>query len=145
MDTTITQVEWMGREATTNIPSLALRINPGVWERAVGQHVWNVPPTAPSPHAVKRRETHSLTLRLQNHLHHFNTLLTDLWHWHIDHLLPDRILHALPRHMLQTVQDLRHRVCHDLLHNDLLPTCDRPWDKRNTTPQRVLRRVQSTM
>ena len=38
------------------IPSLALRINPGVGGWAVGQHVWNVPPTAPFPHAVKRKK-----------------------------------------------------------------------------------------
>ena len=87
MDTTITQVGWMGREATTNIPSLALRINPGVWEWAVGQHVWNVPPTAPFPHAVKRKKTQSLTLLLQNHLGHFNTLLPDLWYRNIHDLL----------------------------------------------------------
>ena len=37
--------------------------------------------------------------------------------------------------MLHTVQDLRHRVCHDLLHNDLLPTCDKSWDKKDATPQ----------
>ena len=61
------------------------------------------------------------------------TLVRALWttspatsSWHIHHLLHDAILHALPWHMLHTVQDLRHRVCHDLFHNDLFPTCDKP-------------------
>ena len=38
------------------IPSLALRVNPRVWGVGCGQHVWNVPPTAPFPHAVKRKK-----------------------------------------------------------------------------------------
>ena len=71
------------------IPSLALRINPGVWGWAVGQHVWNVPPTAPFPHAVKRKKTHSLAMLLQNHQDHSNNLLRDLRHWHIHNLLHD--------------------------------------------------------
>ena len=38
-------------------------------------HALPVQPTAPSPHAVKRKKTHSLTLLLQNHLDHLNILL----------------------------------------------------------------------
>ena len=38
------------------IPSLALGINPRVWGWAVGQHVWNMPPTTPFPHDVKKKK-----------------------------------------------------------------------------------------
>ena len=101
------------------IPSLALRINPGVWWWAVGQHVWNVPPTASFPHAVKRKKTNSLTLLLQNHLDHLNNLLRDLRHWHIHNLLHDSFRHPLLRNHLDHVNDLLvdpwYRNIHDLL------------------------------
>ena len=106
-----------------NIPSLALRIklrvrvrvwgntwgtrcpqllfhtlskyaNPRVWVRTVGQHALPVQPTAPSPHALKKKKTHSLTLLLQNHLDHFNILLQDLWHWHVHDLLTRVVYHG---------------------------------------------------
>ena len=71
------------------IPSLALRINPGVWGWAVGQHALRVPPTAPFPHAVKKTKR----IRCQNHL---NNLLRDLRHWHIHNLLHDSFRHPPP-------------------------------------------------
>ena len=85
----------------------------------MGQHVRNVPPTAPFPHAVKIRQhprvevdcgaahalrvqptaplhmlskekKDSLTLLPQHHLDHFNNLLLDLWYRTIHDLLPDK-------------------------------------------------------
>ena len=38
------------------IPSLALRINPGVWGWAVGQHVRNVPAHSPLPHTLSKEK-----------------------------------------------------------------------------------------
>ena len=40
--------------------------------------------------AFKSKKTHPLTLLLQNHLDHFNTLLPDLWYRTIHDLLPDK-------------------------------------------------------
>ena len=42
-------------------------------------HALCVQPTAPFPHALKSKKTHSLTLLLQNHLDHVNILLQGLW------------------------------------------------------------------
>ena len=72
-------------------------------EEAVGQHVRNVltlpcggdcgsahfSRAAHSTLSERLEKTHSLTLLLQNCLGHLNILLQDLWHWHINGLLPD--------------------------------------------------------
>ena len=58
------------------IPSLALRIHPRVWEWAVGQHTLFAcsPQHLHTRSQKKKKKTHSLTLLLQNHLDHLNIL-----------------------------------------------------------------------
>ena len=85
-----------------------------VWGLAVGQHVWNVPPTAPLPHAVKKKRI-SLTLLLQNHLDHLNYLLLDLRHWHIHDLLHD----SFPHPLLQNHLDHFNTLLQDLLYRNI--------------------------
>ena len=135
------------------IPSLALRINPRVWEWAVGQHVWNVPPTAPFPHAIKRQNAFANTApaespRSPQHSapgivgtstravarafasepqpkNHLNNLLREVRHWHIHNLWHDSFRHPLLRNHLDHVNDLHVDPWYRNIH-DQLNICARP-------------------